>query len=1230
MEHHTAETSAPLHEVITFYSYKGGTGRTMALANIACLFASQREQPRRVLTVDWDLEAPGLHYYLRPLSGEATDPVKKGVVEYFTRVQELVKDGEASSEDQDAQAESLLEQISFVDFVRATSVPNVDLMPAGHFDASYQSRLAELDWHRIYKQAPAVFRCFARRLATEYDVVLVDSRTGMTDISGICTSLLPDKLVVVFTPNRQSLTGIENLVQSSVKYRQGSRDLRPLLVYPLPSRIDAERDKLRQIWRHGESNLRIEGYQPQFQRIFKAAYALDHCDLSNYCDEVQVQHSPDYSYGEEVAAINAHDADRFSIVRSYQALLAWLQASAAPWESPETALTRKRLDSLLKTEAEAIKQPLTTDLPRIARLQEEILALASQQRGPLHRETISIMERLIETYLLSGDTSQGCELLMQLATSLPELRMPVRVNVIGTILTAAARLRPQEGLAETAERLKRFAIDSLETEGENPDLNSISLLEMVGRTLRESSALTEARALQENILLLQHRLHGEENTDTLTSMSNLAETLRALGELTGARALEERVLEVRRRVLGEEHPDTLSSMGNLAMTLKAQGELASERALEERVLEVRRRVLGEEHPDTLTSMDNLAMTLKAQGMLAGERTLEERVLEVRRRVLGEEHPDTLSSMGNLAMTLKAQGELAGQRALEERVLEVRRRVLGEEHPETLASMGNLAETLKAQGELAGARALEERVLEVRRRVLGEEHPETLTSSDQRHQLFISYSHVDRKWVVRLQTMIRPLVRSHGLLLWDDSQISPGAKWREEIETALDASKVALLLVSSDFLASEFVTNSELPQLLAAAEEEGLRILWVPVRPSLVSLTPIYAYQALLDPGRPLASMKSVEQDEALLDIAQAIAMALAPHQNSPSAAAKTRGDSAGGPRQAATPRSGTSVFPSSERQASAADRSGATQPEMAQPEAAEPPLPNVALQRFTTSTCLLRQEGGRWSMERRPLQVEGYREDLNEGVAITMVKIPAGSFLMGSPEDELDRSDVEGPQYEVRLGAFWMAQAPITQAQWRAVSGWQKVERDLKPDPSRFKGANRPVERVSWLDALEFCRRLNQRTGQRYGLPSEAQWEYACRAGSTTPFHFGATLTQELANYDGSEVYGNGPKGAYRDHTIDVASFPANGWGLHDMHGNVWELCEDHWHDSYIFAPGDDRPWLIPAAADNEPRLLRGGSWFDVPGGCRSACRYRFGPDDASDHVGFRVVCLPQGPSLNP
>jgi formylglycine-generating enzyme required for sulfatase activity len=140
------------------------------------------------------------------------------------------------------------------------------------------------------------------------------------------------------------------------------------------------------------------------------------------------------------------------------------------------------------------------------------------------------------------------------------------------------------------------------------------------------------------------------------------------------------------------------------------------------------------------------------------------------------------------------------------------------------------------------------------------------------------------------------------------------------------------------------------------------------------------------------------------------------------------------------------------------------------------------------------------------------------------------------------------------------------------------------------------VEQVSWFDALEFCRRLNQRKGQRYGLPSEAQWEYACRAGSTTPFHIGATLTPELANYDGNYCYANGPKGTYREQAIEVTSFPANGWGLHDMHANVWKWCEDHRHDSYNFAPGDAQPWLIPAAADHERRLLRGGGVMDGAG----------------------------------
>ncbi len=200
--------------------------------------------------------------------------------------------GATSGDDEDAAAESVLAQVSIDRFRRPTQVPNVDLMPAGYLDATYQSRLANVNWQLLYDRTPGIFRSFARRMARDYDVVLVGSRTGMTDISGICTALLPDKLVVVFTANQQSLTGIERLVRSSVEYRQGSRDVRPLLVYPLPSRIDAERDELRLVWRHGNLERRVEGFQPQFERIFRAVYGMESCDLSNYCNEVQVQHQP--------------------------------------------------------------------------------------------------------------------------------------------------------------------------------------------------------------------------------------------------------------------------------------------------------------------------------------------------------------------------------------------------------------------------------------------------------------------------------------------------------------------------------------------------------------------------------------------------------------------------------------------------------------------------------------------------------------------------------------------------------------------------------------------------------------------------------------------------------------------------------------------------------------------------------------------------------------------------
>ena len=254
--------------------------------------------------------------------------------------------------------------------------------------------------------------------------------------------------------------------------------------------------------------------------------------------------------------------------------------------------------------------------------------------------------------------------------------------------------------------------------------------------------------------------------------------------------------------------------------------------------------------------------------------------------------------------------------------------------------------------------------------------------------------------------------------------------------------------------------------------------------------------------------------------------------------------------------------------------------------------------------------------------------------SLTMLWIPPGRFWMGSPEDEPERRSGEGPQHLVQLQGFFLSQTPITQSQWCQVAQWRPTKGEgswnqkLNPNPSQFEGDQRPVDSVSWENAMEFCRRLSQRTGRRYTLPSEAQWEYACRAGTTTPFYCGATISTKLANYDGSEVYGDGEKGEYRQQTMDVASFPANPWGLHDMHGNVWEWCADHWHDNYEGAPEDGRAWIDEESKENDDkmnfRLLRGGSWINNPRDCRSACRSYDRPDFRISIIGFRVCCLPQ------
>ncbi|MEA5489681.1 MULTISPECIES: formylglycine-generating enzyme family protein [Pseudanabaena] len=254
-------------------------------------------------------------------------------------------------------------------------------------------------------------------------------------------------------------------------------------------------------------------------------------------------------------------------------------------------------------------------------------------------------------------------------------------------------------------------------------------------------------------------------------------------------------------------------------------------------------------------------------------------------------------------------------------------------------------------------------------------------------------------------------------------------------------------------------------------------------------------------------------------------------------------------------------------------------------------------------------------------------ETLPYNVPLEMVEIPAGKFMMGASDHEQDLNSVTNsrPQHEVTLHTFCMGKYPITQEQWRVVATLPQINQELNPDPSNFKGDKRPVETVSWLDAMEFCRRLSKHTKREYRLPSESEWEYACRAGTTTPFHFGETITTDYVNYDGNHPYGDAPKGEYRKETTDVGSFKAaNAFGLYDMHGNVWEWCADDWHDSYEGAPKEARIWIKDIKNYEDPetlKLLRGGSWYDNARYCRSACRSDIYARGQRDGYGFRVVC---------
>ncbi len=429
--------------------------------------------------------------------------------------------------------------------------------------------------------------------------------------------------------------------------------------------------------------------------------------------------------------------------------------------------------------------------------------------------------------------------------------------------------------------------------------------------------------------------------------------------------------------------------------------------------------------------------------------------------------------------------------------------------------------------------------------------------------------------------------------WVDTAIKPGQLWKEEIEKALARAKVAVLLVSPDFLASRFIYENELPPLLEANKTEGLAIIWVPVESCHYTRTAIAQYQAAHDPAKPLSDMNRAKWNKALVEVVKKIETVAPLLSSSPPASAML-----------------PVITPIAPALPAVQDIDGWSVSQV------------QALQSQTAKALQL------------PVEFHDSLKDGSQGPAIMI--IPSGRFLMGSPEGELERRDDER-QHEVQVAVFAIGKYAVTVGQFRrfveargyrteaeegggiyclAGSEWKQDPDKNWRNPGFPQTDNHPVVGVSWNDAMVYVKWLNVQTGQQYRLPTEAEWEYACRAGTTTPFYLGTTISTEQANYDGNYVYGKGRKESYRRRTVEVGQFPANAWGLHDLHGNVWEWTGSEYDENY----GGAELHGVSDRDSGGPRLLRGGSWFSGPRWLRSAARYRIAPRLWYGSVGFRLA----------
>jgi tetratricopeptide (TPR) repeat protein len=576
-------------ELTTFYSFESGTARSDALWNMAVLLAGRQNATVPVLMIDWDTESPGLHHYLD--RHEEHD----GLLEYFQECRDYLDTLERDPDRTDdvALARQVLGAVDWAPYVeRVDQSRPLYLMRAGRFDDTYGERSQHMDWEGLFAACPALFRCFAGHMARQFRHVLVDARSGRSAAASICTTLLPRKLVMLFTPSQRSLDGLAGVVSRALEYRACHPDeQRPLLVYPLPCSVDSADCERRTRWRRGDPHQGVAGYQPALEQLLRQAYGISRLSLDSYLDEVQLQQT-------SAMAGPERGRDRFSLARGFENLLAWVADGHFPWQSQAEvrlqgaiAAARAVLGDSIGT---ALSVPLARDLHRLGELYckegreqqaqecfEESTTLRRRLLGDDHADTRASRDSLASLLLQCGKLDE--------ARFLYELLLDDCMRLLGAghpeTLTARA------GLAATLAQLEEFE---------------------------------PALALHEQVIGTFERLLGPGHAMTLDSLAGQARTLVRQGELSRARMVYQRVLAGRRRLLGCEHADTLCCSQQLARVLRQLGQLGEARSLQEGVVRARERHAGPDHPDTLRARAALADILNAQdgSVAAGPRTVD--------------------------------------------------------------------------------------------------------------------------------------------------------------------------------------------------------------------------------------------------------------------------------------------------------------------------------------------------------------------------------------------------------------------------------------------------------------------------------------------------------------------------------------------------------------------------------------------------------------------------------